>query len=216
MSLGETPSSVSRNFVSQARMNFDTKTSGSLKTRPQSCTSQHQQVSYNLSSVKRPTSQMVANHGIEATASRPGNAFNKSRHQPQFLQVKDTHTLTMFPTSNSSSGVVALNQTKNPFKAEGESHDHSSNTQVKEASNDLNLEKRAHDSDDDGGDDISYFDDEITELSRERKKKLRLKRRSGILEFQKFLQGTSGEKVWNLWMDIERGKKTADNDELKR
>lgn len=212
MSLGETPASDRSAFVSQAKMNLDTKTSGSLKARPQSCTGQHQPVSYNSSIARRPTtSQVVANHGVEVTASEPTtmtkNLCNKSKHQPQFLQVEEEHMLTIFPTSNSSS--------KNTLMADDENHGHSSFAQVKEAGNDLNLEKLAYDSDDDG-DDISYFDDEKTELSRERKKKLRLKRRSGILEFQKFLRGTSGEKVWNLWMDIERGKKIADKDELKR
>lgn len=212
MSLGETPSSDRSAFVSQAKMNFDTKTSKSLKTRPQSCTAQHQPVSYNSSIVRRPTtSQTVANHGVEVMASESTtmtkNFCNKNKHQPQLLQVEEAHMLTIFPSSNSSS--------KNTLKVDDESHGRSSFAEVKETCNDLNLEKLACDSDDDV-DDISYFDDEKTELSRERKKKLRLKRRSGILEFQKFLQGTSGEKVWNLWMDIERGKKIADKDELKR
>ena len=38
----------------------------------------------------------------------------------------------------------------------------------------------------------------------------------GIMDFKKFLEGTSGEKYWELWIDIDKGHLIADETEKQQ
>ena len=43
-----------------------------------------------------------------------------------------------------------------------------------------------------------------------------LARLAGVEGFKKFLQGTTGERVWSLWLDIERAKVVSDSTDLAK
>ena len=54
------------------------------------------------------------------------------------------------------------------------------------------------------------------EVASGKKKIFPLAVRKGVQQFHKYLRGFPGEKKWNLWMDIERVKMLADNNQLNK
>ena len=58
------------------------------------------------------------------------------------------------------------------------------------------------------------YDKDRDGFFRKNKKKYYLINKKGIEEFRTFLQGTLGEKNWNLWLDIDRAKLLVDDADL--
>ena len=88
--------------------------------------------------------------------------------------------------------------------------------------NDLNRSIRLDDEKDKDSDEDSLlnsdddYDNERDTFFRKNKpiKKLSLKKKRGVHAFSKFLEGTTGEKNWCLWLDIEKVKKITDKETI--
>ena len=60
------------------------------------------------------------------------------------------------------------------------------------------------------------YDKDRDDFFLKNKKKYFLVNKTGIEKFQQFLEGTLGEKNWNLWLDIDRAKLLVDENDLRR
>ena len=60
------------------------------------------------------------------------------------------------------------------------------------------------------------YDKDRDDFFRKNKKRYFLINKTGIEEFQRFLEGTLGEKNWNLWLDIDRAKLLVDDTDLQK
>lgn len=81
----------------------------------------------------------------------------------------------------------------------------------------ITLGAKSRDSDDDS---VLNSDDDYDERDAFfRKKKIKeysLKSKKGVDDFKQFLEGTTGQKNWHFWMDIDRAKLITDPQELKK
>lgn len=183
--------------VSQAKLNFDTKTCGDTRTRPHSSLNRLSCQARCTSS--RHSRQISVNE--QEVLGRPPLSTESTSNRSQFGGiglVTASRSISRHPDNNQNLVSPCSSVTVGCTDRDGMYHD----------------SNKAHDNVDD--DDYDYDDDDRV-LSNTEKKRVGLKRRVGIQEFRKFLNGTSGEKVWNLWMDIERGKRMGDNmNHLKR
>lgn len=194
VSLGQATTADKSAVFSQAKLNFNKKTCGDTKERPHSSLNR-------LSCQARSTSCLhsrqisVNEHQV---LNRPPLSTESTSNRGQFGGIGlVTAPKSISIHSDNNRKLVSPNSSFSAGCTDKDSMYHDSNT--------------AHDNDDDDYDDDC--DDRV--LSNTEKKRVGLRRRVGIQEFKKFLNGTSGEKVWNLWMDIERGKRMGDMKHLK-
>ena len=78
------------------------------------------------------------------------------------------------------------------------------------------LKKKIEYQDDSLLDSDEDYDKDRDDFFRKNKKKFFLINKSGVEEFQRFLEGTLGEKNWNLWVDIDRAKLLVEDTDLQK
>lgn len=104
------------------------------------------------------------------------------------------------PEVPQSAGAYKPKSVKNNFELDIENTKNSLNQKDSDEDSLLN-------SDDD-------YDEERDQFFRQKLRQYPLTRRKGIEKFKKFLVGTTGEKNWNFWIDVERAKLISNNKQM--